>query len=169
MSKGFENWTAAAVSQLDATRDIAQGQKVAYPERGGIKASVTFEKGTTHDEAAELLRQSAQQRTQALGRMPAGKMNGTEKAYSNVLEARKMAGEILWYAFEPINIRLAPKCFFKVDFMIQLANGVIECHETKGGFMTDDSLVKIKVAAELLPFQFCIMKLEKGVWIRRDF
>jgi len=112
---------------------------------------------------------TAQQRTQSLGRMKAGKMNKTEQAYAARLETLKHAGEILWYAFEPINIRLADKCFYRVDFMVMLAGGAIECHETKGGHITADSFVKIKMAAQILPFQFCIMQLEKGVWKRRDF
>lgn len=134
-----------------------------------LKAAI--ENGAKHEQAV-LRRMSAeapQARTQALGRMKAGKMNKTEQAYADILEARKHAGEIVWYAFEPINIRLADKCFYSPDFMVMLANGVIEIHETKGGYITDDSLVKIKAAAELLPFQFCIMKREKGVWHRRDF
>ena len=111
-----------------------------------------------------------QHRTQALGRLPAGKMNKTEATYSNVLQARKMAGEIIWWAFEPINIRLAQNCYYRVDFMVMLAGGQMECHEVKGGAgFKDDALVKIKVASTILPFQFIAMQLVSGEWIRRDF
>lgn len=114
--------------------------------------------------------QTPQQRTQALGRLPAGRMNKTESAYSNVLQARKMAGEITWWAFEPINIRLAPNCYYRVDFLVMLASGQVECHEVKGGAgFKDDALVKIKVASTILPFQFIAMQLVNGQWIRRDF
>ena len=111
-----------------------------------------------------------QQRTQALGRLPAGRMNNTEKKYAARLETLKHAGEIIWWAFEPINIRLAPNCYYRVDFMVMLASGEMECHETKGGGgFTDDSLVKIKVAATLLPFRFISMQFVKGEWIERTF
>lgn len=112
--------------------------------------------------------ETPQQRTQALGRMKSGKMNKTEAAYADILETRKRAGGIVWWAFEPINIRLADKCFYSPDFMIQLASGVVEIHECKGRW-EDDALVKIKVASELLPFKFIAMQFLKGQWIRRDF
>ncbi len=89
----------------------------------------------------------------ALGRMKGGKMNKTEAAYARTLEARKHAGEIVWWVFEPFNLRLADRTFYKVDFGVMLANGELECHEVKG-FWTDDAKVKIKVAARLFPFRF---------------
>lgn len=113
--------------------------------------------------------ETPQQRTQALGRLPAGTMNKTEQKYAARLETLKHAGEILWYAFEPINIRLAANTFYKVDFLVLLSSGAIEAHEVKGTFIREDSLAKIKIAATKLPFQFCIMQYEKGEWNRRDF
>lgn len=100
----------------------------------------------------------------ALGRMKSGKMNKTEKHYADHLEALKMAGEVLWYEFEPMNLRLADKCFYSVDFLVMVKSGQLECHEVKG-YLTDDSLVKFKVAAEKFPFKFKMMQLKKGEWI----
>ena len=44
---------------------------------------------------------------QALGRLKTGQMNKTESAYCQHLELRKRAGEIAWYRFEGIKLRLA--------------------------------------------------------------
>lgn len=104
----------------------------------------------------------------ALGRMKAGKMNKTEAMYAARLEALKYAGEVLWYEFEPMNLRLADKCFYAVDFLVMLKSGQLECHEVKG-YWTDDALVKIKSAAEKFPFRFISVRLIKGNWEVREF
>lgn len=44
---------------------------------------------------------------QALGRLKTGQMNKTESAYCQHLELRKRAGEIVWYRFEGIKLRLS--------------------------------------------------------------
>ena len=112
---------------------------------------------------------TGQRRFQALGRLKAGTMNKTEAAYANLLEARKHTGEIIWYSFEPINIRLAKNTFYKVDFLVMTHEGYLEAHEVKG-FWTDDARVKIKIAAEKLPvFKFVAARLEKGQWIYEQF
>ena len=79
---------------------------------------------------------------QALGRLKTGQMNKTESAYCQHLELRKRAGEIAWYRFEGIKLRLA----------VMLATGEMELHEVKG-FWTDDARVKTKVAADQYPFR----------------
>lgn len=89
----------------------------------------------------------------ALGRLPKGAMNKTEAEYALFLEARKQAGEILWYAFEPIKLRLADSTFYTPDFAVMGQDRVFECHEVKG-FWRDDARVKIKVAAAQHPFRF---------------
>ena len=91
---------------------------------------------------------------QALGRMKSGKMNKTEIAYSQYLEALKACGEIVWWKFEAIKLRLADNTFYTPDFFLMLANGQLECREVKGGYWMDDARVKIKTAAELFPFRF---------------
>lgn len=90
---------------------------------------------------------------QALGRMKTGNMNKTEIAYSQHLEALKSCGEIVWWKFEAIKLRLADNTFYTVDFFVMKASGELEAHEVKGYWM-DDARVKIKVAAGLYPFRF---------------
>lgn len=104
----------------------------------------------------------------ALGRMKAGKMNQTEAAYAALLEACKQAGEIVWYSFEGIKLRLADKTFLTVDFAVMTTDNVIELHEVKG-FMREDANVKLKVAAAMYPFVFKLVRKGKGgTWDIRE-
>lgn len=104
----------------------------------------------------------------ALGRLKTGAMNKTEAAYAQHLEAKKAAGEVAWYKFEAVKLRLADNTFFTVDFAVMLKDGTLEMHEVKG-FMTDDANVKIKVAADMYPFKFVVVrakpKKQGGGWL----
>lgn len=102
----------------------------------------------------------------ALGRLPAGVMNKTEKRYADFLDLRKRAGEILWWKFEGIKLRLADKTFLTPDFAIMNSDYSIQLDDIKG-FMMDDANVKIKVAAEMYPFRFNIVRKGKTAlsWI----
>lgn len=97
----------------------------------------------------------------AKGEVPEFKGNKTEAAYMALLEARKRAGEILWYQFEGITLKLADDTRYTPDFFVLMADGSLECHETKG-FWRDDARVKIKVAASMFPFRFVAAKKAKG-------
>ena len=90
---------------------------------------------------------------QALGRLPPGTMNKTEAAYAAFLDTLVQCGDVVWYRFEPIKLRLAERTFYEPDFFVLRASGALEVHECKG-FWTDDARVKIKVAADIYPFQF---------------
>lgn len=95
-----------------------------------------------------------------LGRLPAGKANKTEAAYGDFLELRKRAGEVLWYKFEGMKFKLADNTFYTPDYPVLLADHTMEMHEIKG-FMTEDANVKIKIAADLYPFKFIIVRKGK--------
>ena len=94
----------------------------------------------------------------ALGRLKTGERNKTEQAYEDLLKAMQIAGEILWYKFEGVKLRLADNTFYTPDFFVMMASGQLEAHEVKG-FAMDDSVVKIKVAAEIFPFVFKMAKV----------
>lgn len=87
-----------------------------------------------------------------------GKMNGAERKYDEVLNCRKLRGEIFWYAFEAITLVLAPDTRYTPDFIIMLADGTIEIHEVKG-WMEEAAFVRLKVAASLFPFIFRLVKI----------
>jgi hypothetical protein len=89
----------------------------------------------------------------AHGRHKPGVMNKTEAAYQLELEAGRQVGEILWYTFEAITLKLADDCRYTPDFIVMKKDLSLECHEVKG-FWQDDARVKIKVAAAKFPFRF---------------
>jgi hypothetical protein len=108
----------------------------------------------------------------ALGRLKVGKMNQTEAAYGEHLRALQHAGEILWFRFEGIKLRLADNTFYTPDFAVLAADGVMELHEVKG-FWQDDARAKIKIAADQYPFRFIAVRVrpkkEGGGWAVEEF
>jgi len=97
------------------------------------------------------------------------RMNKTERNYAGYLEKLKLNGDIIDWAHEPFNLRLADRTFYKPDFIVITSDRTIEIHEVKGHWQ-DDALVKIKVAAENHPwFTFRAVFHEKGFWKYRDF
>lgn len=108
----------------------------------------------------------------ALGRLPQGQRNRTEAAYESALELRRRAGEVAWYRFEGIKLRLADSTFYTPDFAVMLAGGEMELHEVKG-LWEEDARVKIKVAAAMYPFRFLgirqIPKKDGGGWEFEEF
>lgn len=108
----------------------------------------------------------------ALGRLKTGRMNSTEEKYGRLLEELKQRGEVVWYAFESVKLRLADNTYYIPDFAVMAADGVLEIHEVKG-FWEDDARVKIKVAAEMYPFRFFAAKPRPkkagGGWDREIF
>ncbi len=89
----------------------------------------------------------------AKARRRPGVMNKTEAAYADHLEMQRLAGEVLWYAYESVTLKLADDCRYTPDFAVVRADMSLEMHEVKG-FWRDDARVKIKVAAEKFPFAF---------------
>lgn len=94
---------------------------------------------------------------QALGRLKTGQLNTTEQKYCDELEWRKIQGNVVWYKFEGIKLRLADNTFYTPDFSVMLDNGQIELHEVKG-YWQDDARAKIKIAADMYPFRFIAAK-----------
>lgn len=108
----------------------------------------------------------------ALGRLKVGQLNKTEQSYQDFLERRKRGGQILWYRFEGVKLRLADNTFYTPDFAVMLADGVMEMHEVKGHWQ-DDARAKIKIAAEMYPFRFVALKVrakkDGGGWAIEEF
>lgn len=108
----------------------------------------------------------------ALGRLKTGQMNKTEAAYERDLRDALSLGDIQWYRFEGLKLRLADKTFYTPDFAVMAADGVMECHEVKG-FWQDDARAKIKIAADQYPFRFkavqALAKKHGGGWKEEMF
>lgn len=120
-------------------------------------------------------------KTKAIGRQvhARGKMNSTERAYAEFLELRKIAGNVSAWWFEAITLKLGPDCRLTMDFLVQLPDGTMELHDTKGRKKTtkkdgsvahgplieDDARVKLSVAAGMYPFVIrTAFKLPNGEW-----
>ena len=108
----------------------------------------------------------------ALGRLKAGAMNKTEAAYARHLDGLRASGEVAWFLFEGVKLRLADNCFYSPDFVVMRADGAIEMHEVKGHW-SDDARVKIKVAATTFPFRFVAVRVlpkkHGGGWEVEEF
>jgi hypothetical protein len=92
-------------------------------------------------------------RSRAKGTHKPGRMNGLESRLADELRVRQIAGEVQWFAYEGIKLRLADNTHYTPDFLVMMADGSIEVWEAKG-FWHEDARVKVKVAAELFPFVF---------------
>ena len=114
----------------------------------------------------------AKQGMQALSRLKTGQMNKTEEAYAKHLQNLQHAGQVAWYKFEGVKLRLADNTFYRPDFAVMLASGEMEMHEVKG-FWQDDARAKIKIAADLYPFRFVAVKVKAkkdgGGWAIEEF
>lgn len=99
-----------------------------------------------------------------------GQENKTETAYRGELERREAAGEIEWFRFEGVRLKLADNTTYLPDFAVMLSDGTMEMHEVKG-YWQDLSRMKIKVAADQYPFRFIAItgkakaKRDGGQWV----
>jgi len=100
---------------------------------------------------------SPQERLFALGRLAEGERNKTERKFEDHLTAAKLAGEILWFTFEAIKLKLAPHTFLTVDFaVLPAATMRLTLIDVKGAkaIVQEDARVKMRVAASMFPFAF---------------
>jgi hypothetical protein len=102
-------------------------------------------------------------RVLARGQMSVRKMNRTESAYNAHLWLLRHAGEVIWFDFEAVKLRLADDTFYIPDFIVMLPDGLIEFREVKG-YMRDDAAVKLKVANAQFPFRFVIIRKNGDSW-----
>jgi hypothetical protein len=109
---------------------------------------------------------------QAKGRLKKGEMNKTEAEWEAELRLQQLAGEIIWYKWNCLKLRLADNTFYVTDFLVLQLDGLLRVDEVKG-FWTDDARVKIKVAADMYPFIFTAVskraKKDGGGWKIEEF
>lgn len=97
-------------------------------------------------------------------RKPSGTMNRLESAYDDHLGVRKLAGEVADFWFETFKFRLAEGAWYTPDFVVMLADGLLEIHETKGHW-EEAARVRVKVAADKLPFAVVCITRKQGQWV----
>ena len=94
----------------------------------------------------------------------AHRRNKTEEAFWQMQLLRKRADEILECHWEPFNLRLADKTYYKPDCLVIENDGTMTLYEVKG-FFRDDARVKVKVAARLFPyFRIIVATWPKKQW-----
>ena len=86
-------------------------------------------------------------------------MNGTERDFAVLLEAKRRNGDIASWRFEPVTLTLARGSGYTPDFMVIGTDGSVEFAETKG-FWREAARVRIKVAATLFP-EFTLIAYRK--------
>lgn len=75
-----------------------------------------------------------------------GQMNNLERKYAAHLDTLKLAGDIKYWRFEELTLKLADGCRYTPDFWVVMPDETVEIHESKG-FWRDDARTKIKCAA----------------------
>lgn len=147
------NWTEEDYAHLQA-RQKKKAPANAAPKKASSKS---------HE-------QTPRQKLQALGRLKAGTMNATEARFAQLLDQKKLVGEVLWWKFEAIKLILAPNTSLTVDFNVMMADGLLVMIDVKGAkaIFTDDARAKMKIAADCFPFVFRVAypkpKKEGGGW-----
>ncbi len=89
--------------------------------------------------------------------------NKWEAAYAReVLEPRRLAGEVLRYDFEALSLRIGC-CRYTADWCVQAALGV-ELHEVKG-WMREAARVRLSAVLEMYPFPIVVARGGPGKWV----
>lgn len=90
-------------------------------------------------------------------------MNRLERDWAVVL---KLNAEVRRAVWQGARLRLAKSTLYTPDFMVFMASGLIEMHETKG-YMREAARVRLNTAARLYPeFQFWKITRPKVLWRR---
>lgn len=98
----------------------------------------------------------------------AGEMNKTEAAYALHLSKLILTDEICAFWFEAITLKLGHDTRYTPDFLVQMADGSLECHDTKGWDTEPAAAVKERVSSTMFPlFVFKEIRLVKGVWVQK--
>lgn len=99
-------------------------------------------------------------------------MNKLERDFSLQLDLCKLRGDIKWWAFNSIRLKLTGgkrSAYYKPDFAVITGSDEMVFYETKG-FLREAANLRIKVAAGLFPcFRFIMVRRIKGEWIYDAF
>lgn len=92
------------------------------------------------------------------------KLNKTERRYLATLRANP---NVKWIGIQSLTFKLGDDLRFTPDFCY-LLDGKLICVDTKGGFIREDSAIKIKVAARMFPWaEFVVEQWSGGVWLSK--
>jgi len=96
-------------------------------------------------------------------KMPAPEGNKLEQRFALHLAGLEKRGEILWWQYEPIRLRIGKGALFTPDFGALRSDSSFVFFETKGSFTREASRVRLKAARDRYPFfEFRVARLAKG-------
>jgi hypothetical protein len=139
----------------------------------GQKISISAQKNARNTQNVsrnEKIDSQIEENVSAIGSVRESKMNKTEAQFAQLLDLQLKAGELLWWEFEPMNLRLGVNCYYRIDFMVMEKSGRLVAYEVKGHW-EDDALVKIRTAAEKFPWPFIAVRWDRKEkkWEYRKF
>lgn len=103
-----------------------------------------------------------QGRPSSCGQM--GRMNRYERKVFDRIQVGCYNGRYSTCKFEGINLRLADKTYYKPDIDVWDLNDRLFFVEVKGPFKREDSMIKLKMAAEQFPLcQFWLFEFKDGL------
>ena len=73
-----------------------------------------------------------------------------ERRYAEILEGRKIVGEIRMWLYEPASLQIGGGARYTPDFLVFNLDGSVEFHEVKG-FWREAAKVRLRVAIEKFP------------------
>jgi hypothetical protein len=91
--------------------------------------------------------------------------NGTEARFDRRLADMKYHGTIRDYWFESVKFRLANRCWYCPDFMVEHLDRSKGFYEVKGTWVREDGWIKLKMAAEVMPFSFWLAVWDGKAWV----
>lgn len=92
------------------------------------------------------------------------RLNKTERAYLVLLRARQ---DVDWIGIQSVTLKIGDDCRLTCDF-VYLCDGVLTFVDTKGGFIREDSTIKIKAAARMFPWaRFIVAQKISGTWAEK--
>ena|SRR5690349_3751029 len=92
--------------------------------------------------------------------------NKTEAAYGDYLELLRRHGDVDWFRFEAIKLKLANGTWYKPDYPV-IVRGELQLHEVKG-FMREAARVRLNVAAAQFPWRFFLVRHQNGHWVTSE-
>lgn len=98
-------------------------------------------------------------------RTKSGDMNKTEAAYAIRLEQQRFLGAIKDFWFQAVTLKLGFDTRYTPDFLIQMPDGSLELHDTKGWDTEPAAAVKERVSSSMFPlFVFKEVRQHGGDW-----
>jgi hypothetical protein len=110
-----------------------------------------------------------------------------ERSYAELLERRRLAGEVRRWRYQPVSLRLGARLWYRPDFGVLMADRTWELHEVKGGkleagpdgaercvpYTREDAAVKIRAAASAFPWWRFVLAWRwparrGGAWCTRE-